>query len=389
MRSTGPSSWLVGCSATMNGRRLRGDGPGRPGHAADAGRARLPRRRACASSPRPARPGAGCPGAGARWRSRTPTTADFSGLDIALCSTGATASRAAGPADRRGRGDGDRQHLGVADGPRGAPGGARGERRGALGRSPRASWPTPTARPWWRCRCSSPSTTRPGSPGSWSPPTRRCRGPGWPGWPSSPSSWPRPSTGPRTSPSTGGRSTSRRRSSSPAPVAHNVLPAGRAGGRRRLAARPTRSRSTATRAARSSACPTCAVTCTCVRVPVFTGHSAAIVAEFERRALAPSGPPSCWPAPPGWWCRDVPTPLGPPAGTPPTWAGSGGTTPPGGLALFVVGDNLRKGAALNAVQIAEALLARRRLLSRSLGPGPTYPGSVATAHHRGQSGGPG
>ena len=46
-------------------------------------------------------------------------------------------------------------------------------------------------------------------------------------------------------------------------------------------ARPTRSRSSATRAARSSASPTWRVTCTCVRVPVFTGHSAAIVAELR------------------------------------------------------------------------------------------------------------
>ena len=45
-------------------------------------------------------------------------------------------------------------------------------------------------------------------------------------------------------------------------------------------ARPTRSRSSGTRAARSSDIPDLAVTCTCVRVPVFTGHSLAIVAEF-------------------------------------------------------------------------------------------------------------
>ena len=102
--------------------------------------------------------------------------------------------------------------------------------------------------------------------------------------------------------------------------------------------------------------PELAVTCTCVRVPVFTGHSAAIVAEFDRD-LSPDGPSSCWPPPPGWWCRTCPTPLEA-AGRDPSAVGRVRRADRG-LALFVVGDNLRKGAALNAVQIAEALLELR------------------------------
>ena len=57
---------------------------------------------------------------------------------------------------------------------------------------------------------------------------------------------------------------------------------------------------------------------------------------------------------------DLPTPLKA-AGTDPSIVGRIRTDPtvPHGLALFVSGDNLRKGAALNAIQIAEAILARR------------------------------
>src|SRR5205807_8267333 len=107
--------------------------------------------------------------------------------------------------------------------------------------------------------------------------------------------------------------------------------------------------------------PGLAVSCTCVRVPVFTGHSVAINAEFgapvsveEARALLDGAP--------GVVLSDMPTPL----------AAAGGDVslvgrlrvdpgvPDGrGLALFVSGDNLRKGAALNAIQIAETLLTTR------------------------------
>jgi len=98
---------------------------------------------------------------------------------------------------------------------------------------------------------------------------------------------------------------------------------------------------------------------TCVRVPVFTGHSMAINAEFEH-ALSPLRATELLDGAPGVALADVPTPLLA-AGADPSYVGrirrddtvDGGR----GLALFVSSDNLRKGAALNAVQIAE-LLAR-------------------------------
>ena len=104
--------------------------------------------------------------------------------------------------------------------------------------------------------------------------------------------------------------------------------------------------------------PDLAVICTCVRVPVFTGHSLSIVAEFERpmspergrrapRRGAGGGARRRTDTPP---CRGPgPVARGPICGPP--------TPPATQLALFVSGDNLRKGAALNAVQIAEALVA--------------------------------
>jgi aspartate-semialdehyde dehydrogenase len=101
--------------------------------------------------------------------------------------------------------------------------------------------------------------------------------------------------------------------------------------------------------------PDLAVTCTCVRVPVFSGHSAAIVAEFER-PLSVAEALDLLGAAPGVRLAAVPTPL---LATGGDVSLVGRVRPLEGrvdaLALFVVGDNLRKGAALNAVQIAEAL----------------------------------
>jgi len=98
------------------------------------------------------------------------------------------------------------------------------------------------------------------------------------------------------------------------------------------------------------------VTCTCVRVPVFTGHSLAIVAEFAR-PLGPEEATALLTGAAGVELSDPPTPLHA-AGTDPTLVGrirAAGSADR--LALFVSGDNLRKGAALNAVQIAESLVA--------------------------------
>jgi aspartate-semialdehyde dehydrogenase len=103
--------------------------------------------------------------------------------------------------------------------------------------------------------------------------------------------------------------------------------------------------------------PALLVSGTCVRVPVFTGHSLSINAEFAR-PLSVARAMELLSAAPGVQLSDIPTPLQA-AGTDPSYVGrirSDPGVPEGrGLALFVSNDNLRKGAALNAVQIAELL----------------------------------
>jgi aspartate-semialdehyde dehydrogenase len=103
-----------------------------------------------------------------------------------------------------------------------------------------------------------------------------------------------------------------------------------------------------------------AVSGTCVRVPVFSGHSMSINAEFERPITVERARAVLEQAP-GVRMVDVPTPLAA-TGIDPVLVGRlrRDDTVEHGLVLFISGDNLRKGAALNAVQIAEALLARRR-----------------------------
>ncbi len=105
--------------------------------------------------------------------------------------------------------------------------------------------------------------------------------------------------------------------------------------------------------------PDMAVTCTCVRVPVFTGHSAAIVAEFDR-PLSPEHAEQVLADAPGVELAEIPTPLMA-AGSDVSYVGRirRAQGAPNALAFFVSGDNLRKGAALNVVQIAEELLALR------------------------------
>lgn len=106
--------------------------------------------------------------------------------------------------------------------------------------------------------------------------------------------------------------------------------------------------------------PDLAVSCTCVRVPVFTGHSVSLNAEFERSISVERAIEVLASAGPGVALEDVPTPLQS-AGADHTLVGRVRSDPgaQNGLALFVTGDNLRKGAALNAVQIAEALVGRQ------------------------------
>jgi len=107
--------------------------------------------------------------------------------------------------------------------------------------------------------------------------------------------------------------------------------------------------------------PDLPVSCTCVRVPVYTGHSLSLNVEFER-SLSPDEAREVLATAPGVALADVPTPLLA-AGADLCYVGRVRRDPGAerGLALFVSGDNLRKGAALNAVQIAEALVERGRL----------------------------
>jgi aspartate-semialdehyde dehydrogenase len=109
------------------------------------------------------------------------------------------------------------------------------------------------------------------------------------------------------------------------------------------------------------AIPDLLVSGTCVRVPVFTGHSLSINAEFAQPLPVERAMQVLHDAP-GVALSDIPTPLSA-AGTDPSYVGRLRQDPgvPGerGLALFVSNDNLRKGAALNAVQIAELVAAGR------------------------------
>ncbi|QAY74742.1 aspartate-semialdehyde dehydrogenase [Agromyces protaetiae] len=99
---------------------------------------------------------------------------------------------------------------------------------------------------------------------------------------------------------------------------------------------------------------------TCVRVPVFTGHSLSIHAEFAN-PITPERATEILASAPGVELSDIPTPLQA-AGQDPSYVGrirQDQSAPDGkGLVLFISNDNLRKGAALNAVQIAELVAAK-------------------------------
>ncbi|WOF24061.1 aspartate-semialdehyde dehydrogenase [Microbacterium betulae] len=99
---------------------------------------------------------------------------------------------------------------------------------------------------------------------------------------------------------------------------------------------------------------------TCVRVPVFTGHSLSVNVEFARE-ITPERAREVLAEAPGVVLDEIPTPLQA-AGKDPSFVGrirADQSAPEGrGLVLFISNDNLRKGAALNAVQIAEIVAAR-------------------------------
>jgi len=102
-----------------------------------------------------------------------------------------------------------------------------------------------------------------------------------------------------------------------------------------------------------------AVSGTCVRVPVYAGHSLTLNAQFDR-PITPDQATALLSQAPGVRFSEVPTPLEA-TGQDQVYVGRirpDQAAPAGhGLAMFVVGDNLRKGAALNAVQLAELLIA--------------------------------
>jgi aspartate-semialdehyde dehydrogenase len=120
--------------------------------------------------------------------------------------------------------------------------------------------------------------------------------------------------------------------------------------------------------------PALRVSATCVRVPVIIGHSAAVHATFDREVTRDSARRVLRDAPGVVLADDpargeYPTPADV-AGTDPTWVGRirQSLDDPSSLELFVCGDNLRKGAALNAAQIAELLVPEFAVAGRRPGP---------------------
>ena len=107
--------------------------------------------------------------------------------------------------------------------------------------------------------------------------------------------------------------------------------------------------------------PALPVSATCVRVPVLVGHAEAVWIE-TREPLTPEDATALLAEAPGIRLEQFPTPGGA-AGGDDVLVGRirKDTTVENGLALFIAGDNLRKGAALNAIQIAELVLAQHRV----------------------------
>ena len=141
------------------------------------------------------------------------------------------------------------------------------------------------------------------------------------------------------------------------PIAFNVLPLRRLARRRRIV-RDRRGAEAPQREPQDPRHPGSRVSGTCVRVPVFTGHSLSLNVEFER-PLSVARALELLDDAPGVVVSDIPNPLEA-AGQDPSYVGrirqDDGVADGRGLALFVSNDNLRKGAALNAIQIAELLV---------------------------------
>ena len=127
--------------------------------------------------------------------------------------------------------------------------------------------------------------------------------------------------------------------------------------RRRRQLRDRRGTEAAQRVPQDPGIPELLVSGTCVRVPVFSGHSLSINAEFDR-PISVAQATELLAGRPGVELTDVPNPLQA-AGADPSFVGrirqDASVADGRGLVLFVSNDNLRKGAALNAVQIAEVV----------------------------------
>ena len=107
--------------------------------------------------------------------------------------------------------------------------------------------------------------------------------------------------------------------------------------------------------------PALPISATCVRVPVLVGHAEAVWLETQE-PLSPEQATAILAEAPGIRLEQFPTP-GLAAGRDDVLVGRirKDPTADNGLVLFIVGDNLRKGAALNAIQIAELLLSQQRV----------------------------
>ena len=289
-------------------------------------------------------------------------TADPSGLDIALFSAGATMSRVQVPAVRRGRRHGHRQLVGVPQGPRrsrwssarSTPATSRRRQAGGRGIIANPNCTTMAAMPVLK-----PLHDEAGLVRLVVATYQAVSGSGVAGVRGAALAGPRRGReGRRADPRRVRRSTSRRRSSYVAPDRVQRPAAGRHRSSTTAGTRPTRSRSSATRAARSSASPTCGSRAPACGSRCSPGHSLSIHAEFARPITLERATEILRP-PPASSSSTCPTPLQA-AGTDPSLVGrirqdqalDGGT----GLVLFVSGDNLRKGAALNTIQIAELLV---------------------------------
>ncbi len=297
-------------------------------------------------------------------------TADLAGLDLALFSTGAAASRDAGPPVRRGRRHRDRQLLGLAHGPRRAPGRARGQRRRPRARSGKGIVANPNCTTMVAMPVLKPAARRgrPAPPRGLHLPGRVRRRPGRRGRAGRAAGQDRRRAGRAHLRRDRGRLPARRRRS-PTPIAYNVLPMAGSPGRRRLG----RDQRGAEVPRREPQDPRTSPTWRC-RAPASGCRSSPAtpcpsMAEFER----PLSPGRGRRAPRrGAGGRARPTCRHPsvPPGRDPSLVGRLRAADASGhrLALFVSGDNLRKGAALNAVQIAEALVATGRSERPALTP---------------------